>query len=167
MTDAATDAASQIHVLRGWRDPETFHAAMRDDPTWAVMVRFVCEHGIPMSEFLGRVARPGEPRWTAWDRQVAVEYTRWSGQVCQGCGLHPLDWPNERDETHAGVIDKCHGCAELADARSTIPDDVSDERRSAMRVHLRRRSRRELELLEAMERGDIEWEDIVNPPHLT
>lgn len=164
MSEAA-EAATYLHLMRHWRDPETFHHWMRNDPGWAVQVRFVCGAGVPMSEYLGRVTAPGEPRWLPYDRMVAEEYERWSSQICPGCGLHPFDWPNELDETHAGVIDICHGCAEIADTRATIPDKVSERRREAMRVRLRRRTARELVLLEAVERGELE-PDVLDDLHL-
>ena len=163
----AADAAVELHALRNWRDPETFHHWMRDDPGWATQVRFVCRVGIPLSEYLGRVPKPGEPRWTGYDRMVAEEFERWSAQVCPNCGLHPLDWENERDETHAGHMTMCFGCDEIAATKAQIPDDVSNERRSAYRIGLRRRSRRELLLLEGVEQGWLDDEVLDDLPDFT
>lgn len=162
MTDGA-DAAHLIHQLRWWTDPEAFHWRMRDDPGWAAGIRFACEHGIPASVFFGRVVRPGEPQWLAEDTETAVAFEQWAGQICGGCGLHPLDWPSERDETWKGRIDTCFGCAEIGDTRSMIPKSMSEARRSSIRVHLVPRSAPERTLLEAREEGlvpdDIEVPD--------
>lgn len=154
------DAAERLHLLRHWRDPAQFHHWMRNDPGWAVQVRFVCRVGVPMSEYLGRVVRPGEPRWLPYDRMVAEEFERWSASLCPSCGLNSFDWPDERDETHVGVIEICHGCVEIADVRSTIPEKVTASRRSAMTVNLRRRTPDELVLLEAVESGLLDPEDV-------
>lgn len=154
----AADAAVALHTNRQWRDPETFHHWMRNDPGWATQVRFVCRVGIPLSEYLGRVPKPGEPRWTGYDRMVAEEFQRWSGQICGGCGLHPFDWRDERDETHAGQITMCFGCDELEATKASIPESVSHERRAAYHIGLRRRSRRELLLLEGVEQGWLDPE---------
>lgn len=153
--DRAVEAAGLLHLLRDSSDPAAFHHWMRHDPSWAVKVRFVCRVGIPMTEFLGRVPQPGKPRWTAFDRQVAMEYERWSGQVCPNCGLHPLDWENERDETYKGVVEACFGCRELSDTRAQLPSDLSEERRSELRVYLTPRSERERVLLDAVDRDEL------------
>jgi hypothetical protein len=142
------------HSIRGWTDPAEFHHWMRNDPMFATGVRFVCRVGIPYSEFLGRIPGPGEPRWLAADREVAIEFERWSSQVCGGCGLHPLDWENERDETWKGVVQACFGCREIADTKRSIPEKARD--RTDLQVSLLPRSERERLLLDAIDQGEME-----------
>lgn len=160
MTDTSPE---QHHLTRAWFDPEAFHGRIRNDPVFAAELKFCCDHGIPHSIFLGRVwPAPWalhEPQWSTEDRLKAVAYTMWSQQLCQGCGLHPLDWANEEDETHEGVVSVCWGCQELADTTAKIPDDVKPQRRQAMRASLRRRAPNETLLLEARDRGLIPDED--------
>jgi hypothetical protein len=159
VSDTAADAWA-LHQVRAWVSIEAFHHRMRSDPAWAAQVAFCCRVGIPLSEFLGRVPDPGEPRWLDEDRDVAVGFERWSTGICPGCGLHRLDWLDERDETWKGTIEVCHGCVEIGDTRATIPKKVSDERRAALRVYLTPRTARERILLEAHERGEIETDDL-------
>lgn len=160
MNPEAAFTAAVAHQARGLIDVEAFHWRMRDDPRWAVAVRYACEHGIPLSVFLGRVVEPGEPVWDEDDRDVALGYTLWISGVCGSCGLHRLDWEHERDETWKGTIVTCFGCVELADTRAQIPDSVSAERRATQRVFLTPRTERERILLEAVERGDLDVDDL-------
>lgn len=39
---------------------------------------------------MGRPPEPGEPRWSAEDRALAVEWQRLQGEQCGGCG-QPLE----------------------------------------------------------------------------
>lgn len=148
------------HQLRDAIDVADFHHRMRNDRRWALAITYAATHGIPLSVFLGRVVEPGEPVWLLEDTQAAMGFEQWSAAICSGCGLHPLDWPDERDETWRGQIDMCHGCIEMADTRATIPDKVSDDRRRAMRVYLVPRPEPERLLLEAHERGEIDTDDM-------
>jgi hypothetical protein len=87
---------------------------------------------------------------------VAVEFERWSGQVCGGCGLHPLDWENELDETYKGVVSACFGCREIADTKAQIPE--KQQNRPELQVGLVPRSERELLLLDAVDKGEMDPE---------
>lgn len=141
------------HQLRDWSDSTEFHLAMRGDPAFAAAIRFVCRAGIPYSEFLGRVLVSGQPRWTDEDRLVAVAFERWSAAVCPSCGLHPLDWEHELDETWKGELRTCFGCRELGDVRSTIPEKHRD--RGDIHAFLVPRSEQERMILEAVELGEL------------
>lgn len=160
MTDDGARASQLIHKVRWFVDPDDFHGRMRADPGWAAAVRFVCEHGIPLSVFYGRAVEPGEPLWLPADTEVAIGFEQWVSQICGGCGLHRLDWPVEDSETWKGKIDTCFGCVELSDTKKTIPKSVSDARRQAMRIYLVPRPEPEKLLLLAHERGEIELDQL-------
>jgi hypothetical protein len=154
-----------LHLSRDLTDPETFHHHMRADPVFAAKVRYSCDHSIPWTVFNGRTwpnpRDPREPQWLDDDRELAVAWVMWSAQLCPGCGLHPLDWPNERDETHKGVIDVCWGCLEVEDTRASIPEGKTpgeQRRRSATRVRLQYRDPNEKILLDAREAGLVDDE---------
>jgi hypothetical protein len=150
------EVAEALHQLRGWVDPEDFHNRMRADPHWAAGVRIAGRAGIPLSQFHGRVPAAGEPLWLPEDRDTAVAFELWSSQVCGGCGLHPLDWPDEQSETYKGRISTCHGCREMADSRATIPNDVSDTHRAAIRVFLVPRPAIERLILDEYDAGRLD-----------
>ena len=149
----------ELHRTRGWTDAEEFHHRMRADPRFAAELAICAGAGIPHSIFLGRLwpdpAHPRAPQWRQDDRDKAVAYRLWAGQLCPGCGLHPLDWERERDELYEAKLTTCHGCREQADRLAQIPETVSQARRAAMHVHLEKRDPTELLLLLARERGDI------------
>ena len=146
--------AHVAHLTRDWSDPVEFHHMMRGDPPFAAAIRFVCRIGIPYSEFLGRVPGPAEPRWLDDDRELAVAFERWNGQVCPSCGLHPLDWEDELDETWKGVLRTCFGCRELDDIRSTIPE--KHRGRQDIHAFLTPRSERERILLDAVAADEMD-----------
>lgn len=156
MTDETDRVSQLIHRVRWYVDPDEFHNRMRADPGWATAVQFSCAHGIPLSVFFGRVVEPGEALWLPEDTEAAIGFEQWSSQLCGGCGLHRLDWPEERSETWKGTITTCFGCVELADTKAGIPKDVSDARRQSMRIYLVPRPERERLLLEAHEHGELD-----------
>lgn len=75
---------------------------------------------------MGRVARPGEPRWTAEDTALAIEWQRLSNETCTGCG-QPLDQsldPYADYEVHDLV---CHGC----EAKETRERSLSETKNAS------------------------------------
>lgn len=90
--------------------------------------------GIPHSTFLGRLARPGEPVWTAHDREIALAWARNQRQICGGCGTRAEEW----DETQGGDrfryvawSDRCPGCEVLAQEQEQLPENAK-----GMKVYL-------------------------------
>lgn len=170
--DTVGPYAEAAHTVRWWSDPEGFHHRMRADPRFAAEISFCNERGIPHSIFLGRLwpnpDDPTEPQWLDVDQDVAMAHHTWAGQVCPHCGLHPLDWPTERSETWKGVLSTCWGCVEVADTMSTIPKDVSEERRRHIRAHLVPRTESERLILEAYDADRIgfdELQDLLSGEH--
>ena len=137
---------------------------MREDHRFAAEIAIACEIGEPLSIFLGRLwpdpRSPLVPKWLDSDQDYAVSYRAWRAQVCPQCGLHPLDWPNERDETWKGHTHYCWGCVEVDDTRKAVGERLSDERKSQLRVTLVPRTEGERLLLEAYERDEIELDEL-------
>lgn len=162
MNDAELAAA---HMNRGeWRDVEAFHHRMRSDTRFSLEVGYACEHGIPLSVFQGRCwpnpRDPAEEQWLEDDRATAITYMAWRSALCPRCGLHPLDWERERDETWKAVSRTCWGCVELHDGQSEL-DKASEGTKASTHTSLVPRPRFELVLLEAYEADEIGWDDLV------
>lgn len=94
----------------------------------------VCERaGIGHSVFLA---------WDEDDQDKAVSYLRWKNQCCQGCGVHPSEWPDdpyeaEQDPPFEARLSSCFGCQMTTGARKEIPSEQS----MAVRVRLIPRKR--------------------------
>lgn len=79
----------------------------------------------PRSIILGRVVRPGEPRWLAEDRAWATEYEDYLAGICGGCGTPRSAWTGakEGELPFVGVVHSCRGCEEKHDTEEEIPEE--------------------------------------------
>lgn len=124
-----------------------------------------CERaGIPHSIFLGRLwpdpDDPYAPLWAEDDQDKAIGYLRWKRECCQGCGVHPSEWPTdpvdaEQDPPFRAVRSFCFGCQMTTEARK----DIQSEHVMAVRVSLAQRRRdvdKSQDELEAEWAADVE-----------
>lgn len=109
--------------------PERFRADgdLRDE------LEFCERAGIPHSVFLG---------WDEDDQDKAIGYLRWKRECCQGCGVHPSEWPTdpidaEQDPPFRAVRSFCFGCQMTTESRKDVPS----EHVMAVRVSLAQRRR--------------------------
>jgi hypothetical protein len=69
--------------------------------------------GIPHSVFLGRAVGPGQPQWTADDRDKALWWMLHEREKCPNCGTRPEEWdPAQGGDLHAYAWKPrhCRGC---------------------------------------------------------
>jgi len=101
-----------LHITYRRLDPEQFAFRLESDPQFADEIRFACEHGIPRSKLLGRVVAQNEPEWTTGDLTEMLAYQRWHDEVCPGCGIHPLQWPEASTDPPFNVeASRCPACS--------------------------------------------------------
>lgn len=120
------DMSPARHVWRHWRDPDAFHYQLRSDSAYMAELTYCWERGLPPSIFRGRpMPEPGESYWSDDDRLEILAFATWRAQVCPGCGMHPLDWPNETGPSRKPMkvrTVKCFSCAELHESQAAIPE---------------------------------------------
>ena len=113
-----------IPVERGQVPADEFLWRFLSDPTFAAEVAYCCTHGLPHSEFLGRVVYPGEARWLPRDRAVALAYQQYMAERCGDCGTHPDQWPEGmRGYPMDPEWERCQACRAIGAAESDQPDE--------------------------------------------
>lgn len=75
--------------------------------------------GIPHSVFLS---------WSEDDQDKALAFEEVKSEVCPQCATRESDWVDDEgypldDPRFQPVTHRCHGCAEIAKLKRTIPDD--------------------------------------------
>lgn len=100
-----------LHIAHRRADPEQFAFRLASDVQFAAEIRYASEHGIPRSRLLGRVPGVGEPEWTSADLIEVLAYQHWCDDVCPGCGIHPLQWPEASTDPPFDVeASRCPAC---------------------------------------------------------
>lgn len=80
--------------------------------------------------FLGRVVEPGEPLWTAEDRDWAVALLTYEADLCPGCG-HPRAesmHPGAEFDTYTAEARRCHACVAVAHSSDRYTQPGADPR---------------------------------------
>lgn len=92
--------------------------------------------------FLGRVPLPGEPLWTAADREWAMALLEYEADLCGGCGQPRSEsMAAEHQFSYVPTALRCHGCAAVAQESERYAGPESDMRGLMVGVHLEGRSR--------------------------
>ena len=75
---------------------------------------------------------PGEPLWTAEDRDKAIAYEMTQREACPSCGMRTEDFFDEQGNPHdpplyEPVVKRCEGCASRSNRRYHLERDVKAE----------------------------------------
>lgn len=71
---------------------------------------------------MGRVAGPGEPKWTGRDRDFALAYQVAMTDRCPSCGTRESEWKRFGHDAYIGQQHYCEGCQRLEQEQNNIPE---------------------------------------------